>query len=205
MSLNIVPMDNGSPDLDDREFVQQLSMGDPRALRAFESRCRGLLMHAFGRAVARWKPERPVHADDYVQDFVGHLFSDGGRRLRTYSGRARFTSWLYTVALRYFQRALSQTRQDRRTVADHSSVQRIETHTPEDDAILAEDIQHLHTSLGTLSAEEQLLIKLFFIDGLNATEVSAAMGYGTSAVRMRKKRILNRLREALQDTHGGVS
>ena len=145
-----------------------------------------------------------MRADDFVQDFIGHLFSDGGRRLRTFSGRARFTSWLYTVALRYFQRALSQMAHDKRSEVSLESAVGTDHGTPEDHAIIAAEAALIRSLVGTLSMEEQLLIQLFFIDGLNATEVARTLNSGTSAVRMRKKRILEKLRLALQEHPRGT-
>ncbi len=188
--------------MDDLAFVQRLSSADSEAVEAFETRFKGMLIHAFGRAVSKWRPERPVHADDYVQDFIGHLFSDQGRRLRTYSGRSRFSSWLYTVALRYFQRALSKLAHDRRGNSDLVDASDPNERSPEEQAIRSEELAHIRGVVHALPAEEQLLIQLFFVDGLNATEVARTLGSGTSAVRMRKKRILEKLRHTLLTQDG---
>ena len=77
------------------------------------------------------------------------------------------------------------------------------TMTPRN-AILAGEATLVRSLVGTLSMEEQLLIQLFFIDGLNATEVARTLNSGTSAVRMRKKRILEKLRLALQEHPRGT-
>ena len=83
----------------DVSYARRLSDGDAATVLDFERRYRRVIRHAFGRAYSRWRPDTPVESEDYVQDFVGFLFDDQGRRLRSFSGRASFGSWLYTVAL----------------------------------------------------------------------------------------------------------
>ena len=57
--------------------------------------------------------------------------------------------------------------------------------------------RRLQTALYALGPDEQLLIKLFYFDGLNATEVASMTGLNRSAVRMRKMRCLEKLKVAL--------
>jgi RNA polymerase sigma factor (sigma-70 family) len=185
-------------DRDDLNFARQLSEGEPVAVLRFEARYRRVLHHAFGRACARWRPEVPVEAEDYVQDFIGFLFDDGGRRLRSYAGRANFGSWLYTVALRYFQRALSRLAKDRRSGAVLTELPDRGDRNPESLAAAALDAERLRAAVSQLSADDQLHVRLFFVEGQNASEVARTLGKGTSAVRMRKMRILERLRSLLE-------
>ena len=181
---------------DDLAHAHALANGDPAAVRVFERRHRPVVRHALGRALRKWRLEAPVEPDDLVQDFVGgFLFGDGGRKLRTYQGRASFSAWIYTVALRWFQRQLARQRLDRRfdglpSVPDPQR-------SPEQVAMAAQEAATLRAKVATLSPEDQLYVRLFFVEGLNATEVARTLGKGRSAVRMRKMRILERLRAAL--------
>ncbi len=186
-------------DQDGVDFARALSEGEAKAVLRFESRYRRVIRHAFGRAYARWRPEVPVEADDYVQDFIGFLFDDRGRRLRSFSGRARFSSWLYTVALRYFQRALSKLARDRRSNAVLSLLPDPSPNDPQRLAEMGQEHATLRQALGQLPEGDQLFVRLFYVERLNATEVARTLGKGTSAVRMRKMRILERLRELLGD------
>ena len=141
----------------------------------------------------------PIEADDYVQDFVGFLFSDGGRRLRTFSGKASFGAWLYTVALRYFQRALSKRARDRRSDAVLTALPDRNQRSPETAAFAAVEADRLRDAVQGLPQQDQLYVRLFFVEGLNASEVARTVGKQASAVRMRKMRILERLRRILED------
>ncbi len=183
---------------DDLTYARALAQGEPAAVLRFEREDRRVVRHALGRALARWRPETPVEPDDLVQDFVGHLFSDGGRRLRTYQGRSAFRGWLYTVALRFFQRQLARRRHDRR--GDEAVLARLpsDAEDPEQAAARGERAAAVRALVASLPAEDQLLVRLFFIDGLNASEVARTLGAGRSATRMRKMRLLERLRAVLE-------
>lgn len=178
-------------------FVRALADGDGPTVIAFEQRYRRVIRHAFETALRRWRPEVPVEADDYVQDFVGFLFSDGGRRLRTFSGRSTFGAWLYTVALRYFQRALARRKGDRRSDAVLTALPDRGQRSPEHAALATLEADRLRDAVGLLNEQDRLYVRLFFVEGLNASEVARTLGKRPSAVRMRKMRILERLRGML--------
>lgn len=184
---------------DDLAFARALAEGDPTTARAFERRYRPVIRHALGTALRRWRPQTPIEADDYVQDLIGLLFSDAGRRLRTYSGRAAFASWLYTVALRYFQRQLSRLRHDIRANPALAAMQVCANRTPEGAAIAAQEAARIRAAVQALPPAEQLYARLFFVEGLNASQVARTLGKGASAVRMRKMRLLERLRTMLAE------
>lgn len=184
----------------DVPFARALAAGDRRTILLFESRYRPVVRHAFSVALRRWRPDVPVEADDYVQDFVGFLFSDSGRRLGTFEGRSSFGSWLYTVALRYFQRAFARQSNDRRSDAVLTALPDTHVRNAEHAAIAAHEAEQLRAAVHALPPGDQLYLRLFFVEGQNASDVARTLGKGASAVRMRKMRILERLREVLTQT-----
>ncbi len=195
--MQVARSDTTAPD--DLAFARALAAGEASAVLAFEGRYRAVIRHSLSCALRRWRPEAPVEPEDLVQDFVGFLFSDGGRRLRSFAGRASFGSWLYTVALRYFQRQLARRVRDRRT--DEAVLARLPDtgrHSPEFETAAAEDAERLRAAVRTLPEIDRLYVRLFFVEGLNASEVARTLGKGTSAVRMRKMRILERLKKTLE-------
>lgn len=183
---------------DDLRFVRALASGDGPTVIAFERRYRRVVRHAFETAQRRWRPEVPIEAEDFVQDFVGFLFSDGGRRLGTFSGRSSFGAWLYTVALRFFQRALARRAADRRSDAVLTALPEQGRRSPEHSALVALEADRLREAVRQLPEQDRLYVRLFFVEGLNASEVARTLGKQASAVRMRKMRILERLRETLE-------
>lgn len=182
-----------APDNPDLAFAAALAAGEVAALRVFEARFRPLIGHALGVALRRWRPEAPVTAEDFVQDMVGFLFVDGGARLRTYQGRSPFGAWLYTVALRYFQRRLARMSGDRRSDAVVAHLPERDDRNPEHQLAAAEEAERVRRVVAGLGAEDRLLIRLFFVEDQNAQEVARTLGKGASAVRMKKMRLLDRL------------
>ncbi|MCB9525333.1 MAG: sigma-70 family RNA polymerase sigma factor [Myxococcales bacterium] len=187
------------PPDDELDHARALADGEPAAVRLFERTHRPVVRRALSRALGKWRPEAPVEPEDLVQDFVGFLFEDGGRRLRTFAGRSSFTGWLYTVALRYFQRRLARERHDRRGDEAHLGRLPARRHDPEQRAQQAQTDARVRAVVAELPPSDQLLVRLFFVEGLNASEVAEALGKGKSAVRMRKMRLLERLREQLEE------
>lgn len=186
--------DGDSPEL---AFAAALSRGEAWAVRVFETRYRSLVGHALGVALRRWRPEAPVCAEDYVQDFVGFLHLDAGARLRSYQGRSPFGAWLYTVALRYFQRRFSRLAGDRRGALPLGHLPDPDARGAEHQLEAAQEAARLRAVVQSLGAEERLLVRLFFVEDLNAQEVARTLGKGASAVRMKKMRLLARLRGLL--------
>ena len=201
-----MPPENRPPELADLAFAEALAAGDSEALRGFEARCRPLAGHALGVALRRWRPESPVAPEDLLQDFVGFLFVDGGARLRSYQGRSPFGAWLYTVALRYFQRRLARLSGDRRSEIVLAHLPEREDCNPEHQLAASQEAERVRAVVNGLSADERLLVRLFYVEDLNAQEVARTLGKGASAIRMKKMRLLERLRGllGLPETAGGA-
>lgn len=193
------------PEMEDLAFVLALARGDASAMHTFEVRHRPLVGHAFGVAQRRWRPESPVQSEDYVQDFVGALFIDHGKRLKSYAGRSAFGSWLYVVSLRYFQRRLSQLVGDRRGDEVLDGLPDLGAHGAEQSLLRAEQAERVRAAVSSLPAEDKLYVRLLFVEDLNANEVARTLGKGASAVRMKKMRLLDRLRVLLGEEEEGES
>ena len=91
---------------DDLAFARALSDGESTAVLEFDARYKDMLRHAFSRAQRKWSQVGGPDMEDAVQDFIGFLFDDQGRRLRTYKGNAASARGS-TRPLRYFQRRLA--------------------------------------------------------------------------------------------------
>jgi RNA polymerase sigma factor (sigma-70 family) len=183
----------------DLDFARRLAGCDPEALLAFENRYRPVVRHALGTATRRWRPEAACDPEDLVQDFVGFLFLDGGRRLRSYQGKASFGAWLYTVALRYFQRRMARQSKDKRADVVLTRLPDRDGRDPEFAMIAARDAERVREAVRSLAPQDRLFVRLFFVEGLNAGEVARTLGKGASSVRMRKMRLLERLRTLLHE------
>jgi RNA polymerase sigma factor (sigma-70 family) len=158
-----------------------------------------LLLHV-SRTVA---PAREDFMDAYAM-ILEQLRADDFRRLRAYEadGRSKFTTWLVVVVQRLCLDFVRQKYGRRRDGADDgprsvASISRRELRdllaTSVDLAAIADDRapgpdiplreQELHRrlaeALGELTAEDRLVLKLRFEDGLTAREIATLLGWPT--------------------------
>ncbi|HJT59724.1 MAG TPA: sigma-70 family RNA polymerase sigma factor [Ktedonobacteraceae bacterium] len=66
--------------------------------------------------------------------------------------------------------------------------------TPEGAALQQDEYKQLHDNLQRLSAQQQELLRLRFVNGLRCNEIATIMGKGHGAVRAQLSRTLNLLR-----------
>ena len=64
---------------------------------------------------------------------------------------------------------------------------------------MAAAAERLRAVVGQLPELDRLYVRLFYVDGLNASEVARTLGKRPSAVRMHKMRLLERLRVILDE------
>jgi RNA polymerase sigma factor (sigma-70 family) len=159
-----------------------------------------LLLHV-SRTVA---PAREDSMDAYAM-ILEQLRADDFRRLRAYEadGRSKFTTWLVVVVQRLCLDFVRHKYGRHRDAADedgHRSVASIsrrqlrdlpativdlaasaDDHAPGPDLPLREQELHrrLAEALGELTADDRLLLKLRFEDGLTAREIATLLGWPT--------------------------
>jgi len=140
---------------------------------------------AFELLYRRWHPKllrlacrllgEPEAAQDVMQDAAMTI----AKNISRLQDPSRFSAWAYTIV--------------RRRVADHIS-KAVKTrdlkqkliHTSIDVAGVSPDEKlTLKQGLSHLSEAEQLLLKLFYTDGLTAVEIAAAMGIPLGTVKSR--------------------
>ena len=148
-------------------------------------------------------------------DIAGELFQDVWAsvvRVRlTYQPRARFTTWLYTLAhhrlidhLRLAPRVpVSLTRQDDDEDADEGpvplSLRSAEHEQPESQAVAAEQRQRILLALAALPIEQREAFLLHEEGGLSLDEIAEVSGVGRETIKSRLRYGLAKLREALAD------
>ena len=159
-----------------------------------------LLLHVANSATRR----REDSMDAYAM-VLEELRADDFRRLRAYEadGRSKFTTWLVIVVQRlcfdFVRRRYGRHREDANNAdsPNAAAVSRRRLHdllsgtvdlasiaddrVPELDATIREQElhRHLQDALAELSAEDRLIIKLRFEDGLTAREIANLIGWPT--------------------------
>jgi RNA polymerase sigma-70 factor (ECF subfamily) len=210
------------------EFIDKLQADDLCLIVACEEGNQtawGDLVQRFSgtvRSAARSASSNEEHAEDLAQSIWAELHGlrvreDGkpAGKLAYYSGRGSLAGWLRAVVA---QLAVDQHRKQSRLVQteEDSDFDRIIQQGPEESAwsghggsvnpeleiskkLAGAQLQKaLATSIGHLSAEDRLLVKLYYFDGLRLREAGAVLGVHEATASRRVTRIHTELRKEVE-------
>ena len=164
---------------------------------------------AFDQLVRRWDRRihgaiyRVVGADDDARDLCQEAFLKAYRGLSTFKREARFSSWLYQIALNVCRDRLRR-RRGRIAVSldeiDEGSDARLRASTPSPlDLVEARDLSRMvEAAMATLSADEREVIVLKEYQGLTFPEIAETLEVPLSTVKTRLYRGLAQLRHRLE-------
>lgn len=186
---------------DDRELVEGLRRGEPRAVEALVDRY-GAWIHR----VVRRMLDDPRDAEEVTQDVVFTVF----RKIQTFKGEAAFSSWVYRIAANAAYARLGA-RRSRHEVAlepllpvfddEGRHVQRVVDWSPqlEDPAVAREARAAIEQSLRRLPEEYRAVFVLRDVEGLSNEDTAAALGLTVAAVKSRLHRARVVLRQRLSN------
>ena len=173
--------------MNDAELIARTRAGDPDAFGALVSRyydaCWRFAYHMLG--------ER-ADAEDVVQESFLRAYLAIGR----YDERDQFRGWLFRILTNQCRNALtSRGRRSRRFVQDEVAIERAAAPL----AAIAPGVEDaaLSRALSQLDPTQREALLLKYAEGLEYTEMSAMTGVGESALKMRVKRGVERLRALL--------
>ena len=184
-------------DLD--ELYRRAVQGDRRALGALTRRVEPQLRAAIHRALGRCR-HPPAEVDDYVAAVWLHLIEDDCSRLRRFqpSHGARFTTWLHIVARNLVRSSLRRRMDllldDPAALPERSAAT---APSPERACLTLEEIGLLGQAVARLSPADQALYQALIVDERPAAEVARELGIRPTALYVRRHRMVNRLRAAL--------
>ena len=164
---------------------------------------------AFDELVARW--DRKIHgaiyrivgADDDARDLCQEAFLKAYRGLGTFKREARFSSWLYQIALNVCRDRIRRRRGKTALSLDEVEDARdggLATAAPSPlDLVEARDLRHLVAeAMATLRAEEREVVILKEYQELTFPEIAEVLDVPLSTVKTRLYRGLALLRHELE-------
>jgi len=196
-----------------QDFIRRCVAGDPATRDEFVSQYGALVRYAVA-SVLRSRDALLLadELEDLTQTVLLSFFDRDCRRLKMYEGRnqASFATFVRVCATR---QALDFLRSRRRRLPIADEPEREDegqalastpdlTAGPEDRAATAEGLAQLGRAVATLSAREQLLVRLHFVLGCDVAEVAAALHVTENAVHVLKSRVKTKLR-GLVDLEAG--
>lgn len=165
---------------------------------------------AFGTLVHRW--ERPIygltlrmlgHSED-ARDATQETFLSAYTNLKNFRGDAKFSSWLYRIALNVCHSKLRRRsgRQDASLEQQHEEVG-FEPVAPElgvDERILGDQVsQHVRKALAAIPAEMRQVIVMKEYEELKFHEIAEILDIPVSTVKTRMYTGLRELRKRLEN------
>ena len=132
-------------------------------------------------------------AEDLTQDVFLQLFI----KLRTFKGKSKFSTWLYSFTYNFCVNYVNRNKQLK--IRDKSvQVEKTEhklTEEEPDESLFEMKADKLKKCLEIISAEDRSILLLKYQDGASIKDLVNLMDIGESAVKMRLKRAKERLLE----------
>lgn len=189
--------------LNERELIARCVAGDNKAWRQFLNSYGKLIYGTITALLGKFSITEPAVAEDIFAGVIERLLADNCAALRGFKSNSKFTTYLVSIAR---NRTYDHLRSLKRKPTVPLSAPLGTSADGEDDdleAVLhaAGDLAHelevalsLEEVLAHVSAEDGLILKLHYIEGLKDREVAELLGVSPDAVSARKLRALGRLK-----------
>jgi len=178
-------MPRTADDIADELLVLSAQAGEPRALESLVGRWHRVFLSHAGALLNS-------HADalDCVQDaWVGIV-----RGLSRLDDPARFRAWAYRIVTNKCADRINQRQRERRDLRNAESAARA---MPEPSPG-RDDTDPLRRAIDELDFDRQVMLRLFYVDGLAVHEIASVLALPVGTVKSRLHHTRNALREALE-------
>jgi RNA polymerase sigma-70 factor (ECF subfamily) len=171
--------------MDATTLIPRILTGDSRAYAEVVREYQHMVYTVCHRVLRNSEDAEEATQDSFVKAY---------QYLATFSGTAKFSTWLYSIA---YRTAISHGRKRRN---DTDSVDALAQHPPaeRDGGSERNELrQHLDRALNTLSAEDASLLSFFHLEEMSVEEIVTVTGLGASNVKVKLHRGRKKLLEAL--------
>lgn len=136
-----------------------------------------------------------VKSREEAEDLTQDIFLQTFMKLGSFEGRARFSSWLYSLSYNFCANYVNRNKERRmnrisRPIEDEGKEFMIDV---DEDNLMQFQVDKLKKALGMVSPEEKSLLLLKYQDGLSLKELMQLLNVGESAVKMRLKRARSKI------------
>ncbi len=189
--------------MNETEFALRCAEGDPSAWDRLVRENIDVLCRAVRRVVAKAAGESEV--EDVLQSFFLKLLEGGGRRLRSFQGKCRLSTWLVAVARREALDWLRRKRvRDARAAIppDDGRLGKLAGDDPGSAAAASQDSRRIRLALESLPARDQLLLRLICLEEAPYEEAARFLAVPLNSISPWLGRAKARLREILVEASG---
>src|SRR5690606_1345850 len=135
----------------------------------------------------------PAEAQDLTHDIFVHLFV----KLRTFKGKSKFTTWLYSLTynfcINYIQRDAERTHKKEEIRED---IREFSENTISDERLYQLRLDKLQRAMKDIDPNDKALLIMKYQDDFSIKDIMEALEINESAVKMRLKRAKTKLLEA---------
>lgn len=170
-------------------IARVLTNGDPHAFRQ--------LVLRYQSSVRRWG-RRLMDDDTAGDDLAQETFIKAWRSLQQYRGDARFSTWLYRIAFNLAASRKRLLREQWKTVEwDELTTSPLPPQQHTSEATASDMRRDFEAALATLSAAQQIVLRLSLEEGLSHEEIAAIMALPLGTVKTHLLRGKQKLRTQL--------
>ncbi|MDZ7742916.1 MAG: RNA polymerase sigma factor [Bacteroidota bacterium] len=176
---------------EDEYYIERITKGDTSAFSELVEKHKDWVFTIVVK-ILRNREE----AEETAQD----VFLKAYKSLKTFQGKSRFSTWLYSIA---YNTAITKTRK-RRLKTSNLDDEIVENYSEDQvnkelhELSQEEQKERLYRALDALPEEEQLLITLFYKQENSIEEITGITGLSASNVKVRLHRIRKKLYEKLK-------
>jgi RNA polymerase sigma-70 factor, ECF subfamily len=186
-------------ELSDTQIIERTLGGEPEAfnvlVRRWERQIYGLTLRMLGR-------------DEEAQDATQETFLSAYRNLSKFRGEAKFSSWIYRIALNICNTKLRSRSKFTISLDEQREVSGFELAAEADDlgsGIQQEQItRHVRRALQGLPAEMRQVIIMKEYEGLKFSEIAEVLGIPISTVKTRMYTGLSEMRKRLEHLRDAI-
>jgi len=171
---------------EDHFYIDRIKQGDTAAFASLVEKHKDMVFTICVKIV-----KKPEDAEELAQDVFMKVYD----KLDTFRGDARFSTWLYRIA---YNAAISKTRKRRLEVEalddytiNNYSVDNIKEELQTIDK--EEQQQLLKAAMETLSEDDYLIIKLFYLKELPVKDISEITKLSTANIKVKLHRIRKKM------------
>lgn len=185
-------------ELSDSQIIERTLNGEPEAfnllVRRWERQIYGLTLRMLGR-------------DDEAKDATQDTFISAYRNLSKFRGEAKFSSWIYRIALNICNTRLRSRTKTLISIEEQREETGFELATDTDPGSNIQQQQiarHVRRALQGLPAEMRQVIIMKEYEGLKFSEIADILGIPVSTVKTRMYTGLSELRKRLDHLRDAV-
>lgn len=140
-----------------------------------------------------------VKNESEAEDIVQSSFFNAYKRLNTFRGDSKFSTWLYRIVVNESNQRLR--RKKFKADANHPEITEIEAEKSADNPEGKERKKILRYAISQLKEKESLLIRLFYLCELSHDEISKVTGLTIANTKVILHRAKNNLKRVLESEY----